>query len=130
MLVLFIPILKIQSWCKIIEITQENDSRLIAVVCNLQVVDDGDGVVRPADPHGAHPPPGSVLNIELQDVVPEFGSDSDATCNLLYYYTNCIRNNANHEQSQGCHCFVPVTTTLLFNVAPLRPDRGEGRAEE
>ena len=57
---------------------------LIAVICNLPVVDDGDGVQPPVDHHGANPGPGSLLRIELQDVV------SAPTCIMLYYYTNCI----------------------------------------
>ena len=44
----------------------------------------------PADDHGAHPGPGSVLRIELQDVV--IGVGGEATCIVLYYYTNCIGN--------------------------------------
>ena len=42
---------------------------LIAVVSYFPVVDDGDGVLPPADHHGAHPGPGSLLRIKLQDVV-------------------------------------------------------------
>ena len=76
------------------KITQENDSHLITIICYLQVVDDGDGVPHPADNHGANPGPGSLLRIELQDVVQ--GVASVATCIVLYYYTNCIGNNANH----------------------------------
>ena len=64
------------------KITQENDSHLIAVVSYLQVVDDGDGVVPPADHHGANLNPGSVLRIELQDVVQ--GAVIVATCIVLY----------------------------------------------
>ena len=41
----------------------------VAVICYLQVVDDGDSVAPPAGNHGAHLAPGSVLRIELQDVV-------------------------------------------------------------
>ena len=62
---------------------------LVAVICYLQVVDDGDGVVVPPDDHGANLGPGSVLRIELQDVV----SVGSATCIVLYYYTNCIGNH-------------------------------------
>ena len=51
------------------KITQENGAHLNAIVSYLQVVDDGDGVVVPSDWHGAHPDPGSLLRIELQDVV-------------------------------------------------------------
>ena len=65
---------------------------LIAVICNLPVVDDGDGVLLPADDHGANPGPGSLLRIELQDVVSV--GVSPATCIVLYYYTNCIGNKS------------------------------------
>ena len=82
------------------KITQENDSHLITIISYLQVVDDGDGVVVPADHHGANLAPGSVLRIELQDVVIGVGVVI-ATCIVLYYHTNCIGNNANHEQSPG-----------------------------
>ena len=85
------------------KITQENDSHLITIISYLQVVDDGDGVLPPADDHGANLAPGSVRGIELQDVV----SVGGATCIVLYYYTNCIGNNTNHEQSPGvtaCTC--------------------------
>ena len=85
------------------KITQENDSHLITIISYLPVVDDGDGVVLPADNHGANLNPGSLLRIELQDVV--MGGvvrpASVATCIVLYYHTNCIGNNANHEQSPG-----------------------------
>ena len=73
------------------KITQENDSHLITIISYLPVVDDGDGVVAPTDDHGANLNPGSVLRIELKDLV------SVATCIMLYYYTNCIGNNTNHE---------------------------------
>ena len=73
------------------KITQENDSHLITIISYLPVVDDGDGVVAPTDDHGANLNPGSVLRIELQDVV----SVGVATCIVLYYYTNCIGNNVN-----------------------------------
>ena len=114
------------------EITQENDSHLFAVICYLPVVDDGDSVVLPADHHGAHPAPGSLLRIELQDIVQGVVvSVFTATCIVLYYHTNCIGNNADHEQSPGrVSLFVPVITTLLSSVTPLRLDRGEGRAVE
>ena len=89
------------------KITQENDSHLITIISYLQVVDDGDGVVVPADHHGANLGPGSVLCIELQDVV----SVGVATCIMLYHYTNCIGNSANHKQSPGYHC--------LYLLSPL-----------
>ena len=82
------------------KITQENDSHLITIISYLQVVDDGDGVPPPADNHGADSGPGSLLCIELQDVVIGVGVVI-ATCIVLYYHTNCIGNNANHEQSPG-----------------------------
>ena len=63
------------------KITQENDSHLITIISYLQVVDDGDGVAPPADHHGANLDPGSLLCIELQDVV----SVGDATCIVLCY---------------------------------------------
>ena len=78
------------------KITQENDSHLITIISYLPVVDDGDGVVVPADHHGANLDPGSVLRIELQDVVIGVGVVF-ATCIVLYYHTNCMGNNANHE---------------------------------
>ena len=104
------------------KITQENDSHLITIISYLQVVDDGDGVAPPIENHGAHPAPGSVLRIELQDVVVVVViavvavaivvAVSGAPCIVLYYYTNCIgdNNNADHEQSpvQGvtvCTCY-------------------------
>ena len=59
------------------KITQENDSHLITIFSYIPVVDDGDGVVAPADNHGADPAPGSLLLIELQDVV------HVATCSVL-----------------------------------------------
>ena len=62
------------------KITQENDSHLITIFSYFQVVDDGDGVGAPADDHGAHLNPGSLLRIELQDVV----SVGVATCIVLY----------------------------------------------
>ena len=65
------------------KITQENDSHLITIICYFQVVDDGDGVLPPADNHGADSGPGSVLRIELQDVVIGVGVES-ATCIVLY----------------------------------------------
>ena len=74
------------------KITQENGAHLNAVICYFPVVDDGDGVVVPADDHGANPGPGSLLRIELQDVV----SPGVATCIVLYYYMDCMGNNANH----------------------------------
>ena len=77
------------------KITQENDSQSSAVVSYLQVVDDGDGVGPPTHHHGAHLDPGSLRRIELQDVVQ--GDASVATCIVLYYYTNCMGNNTNHE---------------------------------
>ena len=61
------------------KITQENDSHLITIISYLQVVDDGDGVLAPLENHGADPAPGSVLRIELQDVV----SVGGATCIIL-----------------------------------------------
>ena len=78
-----------------IKITHENFSQSVAVVSYLQVVDDGDGVVPPTDQHGAYLAPGSVLRIELQDVVQGVARNSVATCIVLYYYTNCIDNSAN-----------------------------------
>ena len=69
---------------------------LIAVICNLPVVDDRDGVPPPADHHGANLGPGSVLRIELQDVVIGVVASvvaSVATCIVLYYHTNCIGGN-------------------------------------
>ena len=78
----------------------KNNSQLIAVISYLQVVDDGDGVAIPAD--GADHAPGSVLHIELQDVV-QGAAIGAATCIVLYHYTNCIGNSANHKQSPGCH---------------------------
>ena len=85
------------------KITQENDSHLITIISYLQVVDDGDGVGALADHHGPDLNPGSLLRIELQDVVIGVRVLT-ATCIMLYYYTNCIGNTANHEQSPGCHC--------------------------
>ena len=64
------------------KITQENDSHLITIISYLPVVDDGDGVVAPTDDHGANLNPGSVLRIELQDVVQ--GAVIVATCIVLY----------------------------------------------
>ena len=85
------------------KITQENDSHLITIISYLPVVDDGDGVPPPADWHGANPAPGAVLRIELQYVV--IGVEEViATCIVLYYYTNSIGNNADHEQSPGYPC--------------------------
>ena len=78
------------------KITQENDSHLITIISYLPVVDDGDGVVLPADNHGANLNPGSLLRIELQDVV-SVATIGFATCIVLNNYTNCIGNNANHE---------------------------------
>ena len=75
------------------KITQENDSHLITIISYLPVVDDGDGVPPPADNHGADSGPGSLLRIELQDVVQ--GVASGAPCIVLYYHTNCIDNSAN-----------------------------------
>ena len=88
------------------KITQENDSHshLLAVISYLPVVDDGDGVVAPADDHGANLNPGSVLRIELQDVVIGVRVLTATCIVLLYHYTNCIGNNADHEQSPGYHC--------------------------
>ena len=74
------------------KITQENDSHLITIISYLPVVDDGDGVLPPVDDHGADSGPGSLLRIELQDVVSVGGG---ATCIVLYYHTNCIDNSAN-----------------------------------
>ena len=75
------------------------NSQLVAIVSYLQVVDDGDGVPVPADDHGANLAPGSVLRIELQDVVhgAAHAATCPATCIVLYYYTNCMGNNANDE---------------------------------
>ena len=64
------------------KITQENGAHLNAVICYFPVVDDGDGVRAPADGHGANLNPGSVLRIELQDVVQ--GAVIVATCIVLY----------------------------------------------
>ena len=108
--VLLIPNDKFERWCKINKThKQGNNSQSIAVISYLQVVDDGDGVVPPTDQHGAYLAPGSVLRIELQDVVQ--GVASGATCIVLYYHTNCIGNNADHEQSPGYHC--------LYLLSPL-----------
>ena len=81
------------------KITQENDSHLITIISYLPVVDDGDGVVAPTDDHGANLAPGSVLRIELQDVVhgAAHAATCPATCIVLYYYTNCMGNNAIDE---------------------------------
>ena len=76
------------------KITQENDSHLITIISYLPVVDDGDAVLLPADDHGPDLNPGSLLRIELQDVVQ--GVASGATCIVLYYYMDCMGNNANH----------------------------------
>ena len=59
------------------KITQDNDSHLITIICYFQVVDDGDGVGAPTENHGADLAPGSILRIELQDVVQ--GAASAAT---------------------------------------------------
>ena len=67
--ILLIPNVTIIRRCQIIHrILQENDSQSVAVISYFQVVDDGDGVGVPVDWHRAHPAPGSVLRIELQDV--------------------------------------------------------------
>ena len=60
-------ILLLLLWCKIMKAHMKNNSQLIAVISYLQVVDDGDGVPVPVD--GADHAPGSVLHIELQDVI-------------------------------------------------------------
>ena len=59
---------------------------LLAVVSYLQVVDDGDGVGAPTDNYGSDGCPGSVLRIELQDVVVSgvVRMARVATCNALY----------------------------------------------
>ena len=67
------------------KITQENDSHLITIISYLPVVDDGDGVPPPADNHGADSGPGSLLRIELQDVV-ICGVGSVATCIVFMCY--------------------------------------------
>ena len=100
------------------KITQENDSDLIAIISNCQVVDDGDGVLVPAVDHGADPAPGSLLRIELQDVVQSVAIP--ATCIVLYYHTNCIGGNNESWAVTRVSLFVPVITTLLSSVAPLR----------
>ena len=67
-------------------ITQENYWWLLAVVSYLPVVDDGDSVGAPAVDHGANPAPGSLLRIELQDVVMGVVNSeaiSEATCIVL-----------------------------------------------
>ena len=64
------------------KITQENDSHLITIISYLPVVDGGDGMPPPADNHGADSGPGSLLRIELQDVVQ--GAVIVATCIVLY----------------------------------------------
>ena len=112
------------------KITQENDSQSVAVVSYLQVVDDGDGVLPPTEQHGADLAPGSIRRIEFQDVV---SVGVVATCIVLYYYTNCISNKTQIMSSlvvTRLSLLVPVITTLLSRVAPLRPRRGEGRAAE
>ena len=65
------------------KITEENGAHLNAIVSYLPVVDDGDGVLPPVDWHGANLDPGSVLRIELQDVV-QAKSGVHATCIGLY----------------------------------------------
>ena len=84
------------------KITQENDSHLITIISYLQVVDDGDGVVVPADHHGANLDPGSLLCIELQDVV----SVGDATCIVLCYVITGIVLVTSQMMSsdQGSQC--------------------------
>ena len=109
------------------KITQEKDSHLITIISYLQVVDDGDSVHLPVENHGADLAPGSILRIELQDVVQ--GVASGATCIVLYYYTNCIGNHESWAVTR-VSLFVPVIITLLSRVAPLSLDRGEGRAAE
>ena len=74
-------ILLLLLWCKIMKAHMKNNSQLIAVISYLQVVDDGDGVVPSIENHGANLAPGSVLRIELQDVV-SVGLDA-ATCIVL-----------------------------------------------
>ena len=97
------------------KITQENDSHLITIISYLQVVDNRDGVPLPADHHGADPGPGSLLRIELQDVVQSSVESSPATCIVLYYYTNCMVITMNHEQSPGYHCLY-LSLTLYCPV--------------
>ena len=110
------------------KITQENDSHLITIFSYLQVVDDGDGVVVPADDHGANLGPGSVLRIELQDVV--IGVGEVATCIVFYIITRIVLVTTQIMSSHQVSMFVPVTNTLLSSVAPLRCSRDEGRAAE
>ena len=80
----------------------------------------------PADDHGANLGPGSVLCIELQDVV----SVGVATCIVFYIITRIVLVTTQIMSSHQVSMFVPVTNTLLSSVAPLRPARGEGRAAE
>ena len=79
------------------KITQENKLQSVAIISYLQVVDDGDGVMTLTGHHGADLLPGFIIRIEFQDVVYGDGVTSDGTCILLYYFTNCIGNNASHE---------------------------------
>ena len=110
------------------KITQENDSHLITIFSYLPVVDGGDGVIIPADHHGADSGPGSLLRIELQDVVSV--GVLTATCIVFYIITRIVLVTTQIMSSHQVSMFVPVTNTLLSSVAPLRPTRGEGRAAE
>ena len=83
------------------KITQENNSQLIAIISYLQVVDDGDGVVVPVENQGADLDPGSVLCIELQDVV----SVGVATCIVFYIITRIVLVTTQIMSSdQGSQC--------------------------
>ena len=97
---------------------------LVAVFCNFQVVDDGDGVIIPADDHGADSGPGSLLCIELQDVVIGVGVVK-ATCIVLYYYTNCMGNVT--TQIMSSHQGVTVRTCYYnFIIQSGAPQTGPG----
>ena len=79
---------------------------LIAVICYFPVVDDGDGVRAPADNHGANLNPGSLLRIELQDVV---SGGVAATCIVLYYIITRIvlvttQIMSSHQGVTVCTC--------------------------
>ena len=88
------------------KITQENGAHLNAIVSYLPVVDDGDGVVLPADDHGANPAPGSLLRIELQDVVSV--GVLTATCIVFYIITRIVlvttQIMSSHQGITVCTC--------------------------